>query len=207
MIPPNTNPARPIKPFRENKRHRFLMPEEFEILFTAIDRLENIRRIDIYQAAAIRLLILTGCRLSEILELTWDEVDFRNERVVLQKHKTDAKGVKGIPLNHDALIVLKNLPRKNDNEHVIVGKKPHSHLVNLRKPWLRVLKEASIESVRIDDLRHSFASAAASAGISIQVVGALLGHSSPQSTARYAHLYDDPLREASTTISKVINSR
>lgn len=207
VIPPNTNPARPIKPFREKKRHRFLMPEEFEILFSAINRLENIRGIDIYQAAAIRLLILTGCRLSEILELTWDEVDFRNERLVLQKHKTDAKGVKGIPLNHDALNVLKNLPRKNDNEYVIIGKKPHAHMVNLRKPWLRVLEEASIENVRIHDLRHSFASAAASAGIPIQIVGALLGHSSPQSTARYAHLYDDPLREASTTISKVINSR
>lgn len=207
LIPQNSNPARPIKVFKEKKRHRYLGPEEFLKLFAAIDHLELIQGINIYQAAAIRLLTLTGCRLSEILELTWDEVDFRNQRLVLQKHKTDAKGEKGIPLNQDALRVLQGLPKKNDNHYVIVGKQPKSHLVNLRKPWLRVLKAAKIENVRIHDLRHSFASAAASAGIPIQMVGALLGHSSPQSTARYTHLYDDSLREASQTVSMTVFGR
>lgn len=207
LIPANASPARPIKPFREKKRHRFLTPEEFAKLFVAIDCLEKVKGIDVYQAAAVRLLILTGCRLSEILKLTWDDVDFRNERLVLQKHKTDAKGVKAIPLNQDSLKVLQNLPKKNNNQYVIVGKRPESHLVNLRKPWLRILEEAKIKNVRIHDLRHSFASAAASAGVPIQIVGALLGHSSPQSTARYTHLYDDPLKEASSIISSAISQR
>ena len=113
----------------------------------------------------------------------------------------------GVPLNDDAMTVLQGIPRKNDTPYVIAGNMPCSHIVNLRKPWLRVLKEAEIENVRLHDLRHSFASAAASAGIPIQIVGALLGHSSLQSTARYAHLYDEPLREASGNASKVIRAK
>ena len=205
--PTNTGPAAPIKPFRERKRSRFLTPEEFEKLFAAIDKLEQLQMINIYQAAAIRLLALTGCRLGEILELTWDEVDFRHRRLVLQKHKTDSKGVKGVPLNDDTMAILERIPRKNDTPYVIAGNKPCSHIVNLRKPWLRVLDAAKIKNVRLHDLRHSFASAAASAGIPIQMVGALLGHASPQSTARYAHLYDDSLREASHTVSSVLKYR
>ncbi len=207
LIPTNASPAAPIRPFRERKRQRYLTPEEFSRFFAAIDTLERLQMINVYQATAIRLLALTGCRLSEILELTWDEVDFRHRRLVLQKHKTDSRGVKGVPLNDDAMTVLQGIPRKNDTPYVIAGNMPCSHIVNLRKPWLRVLKEAEIENVRLHDLRHSFASAAASAGIPIQIVGALLGHSSLQSTARYAHLYDEPLREASGNASKVIRAK
>ena len=203
----SSSPAAPIKPFQEKKRSRFLSPEEFTQLFEAIDKLERLVSINAYQAAAIRLLALTGCRMSEILELTWDEVDFRHERLVLQKHKTDARGVKGVPLNKDALQILTQLPRKNDTPYVIAGQKPCSHIVNLRKPWLRILDEAKLENIRIHDLRHSFASAAASAGIPIHIVGALLGHASPQSTSRYAHLYDDSLKEASEQISKIVQPR
>jgi len=207
LLPPNSNPARPIRPFREKKRQRFLTPDEFTRLFDAVDRLLTIHGIDIYQAAAIKLLALTGCRLGEILQLTWGDVDFRNERLLLENHKTDSRGIKGIPLSEEALAVLCTLPRKNDNPYVIAGKQPGKHIINLRKPWLRVLEAAKLENVRIHDLRHSFASAAASSGIPIQIVGALLGHSSTQSTARYAHLYDDPLREATYTISSVIRNK
>lgn len=207
LIPTNASPAAPIKPFREHKRHRFLTPDEFSKLFVAIDKLERLQMLNVYQSAAIQLLALTGCRLGEILQLTWDEVDFRHRRLVLQKHKTDSNGVKGVPLNDDAMAILESIPRKNDTPYVIAGSKPCSHIVNLRKPWLRVLDEAKIENVRLHDLRHSFASAAASAGISIQIVGALLGHASPQSTARYAHLYDDPLREATQTLSATVFGR
>jgi len=146
LLQSSTSPAAPIKPFTERRRHRFLEPEEFSRLFDAIDKLERLLSINIYQAAAIRLLALTGCRLSEILELTWDEVDFRHNRLVLQKHKTDAHGVKGVPLNDDAREILQNLPRKNNTPYVFAGKMPCSHIVNLRKPWLRVLAEAKIKT-------------------------------------------------------------
>lgn len=204
LMPPNSNPARPIHPFRERKRQRYLSPEEFVRLFDAIDSQERFGVIDRYQAAAIRLLALTGCRRGEILQLTWDNFDLRNRRLTFFKHKTDHQGIKSVPLNDEAFDILQSLPRKNDNPFVIAGRKPGARLINLRKPWLRVIEVAGLEDLRLHDLRHSFASAAASAGVPIQIVGALLGHASPQSTARYAHLYDDPLRNASRLTGSII---
>ncbi|MEW5994910.1 MAG: tyrosine-type recombinase/integrase, partial [Candidatus Zixiibacteriota bacterium] len=196
-IPPHSNPAEPVKPFLERKRQRFLTPEQFKRLFASLDELEAMKVIGTYQAAAIRLLCLTGCRLNEILGLEWQAVDLANRRLMLEKHKTDKRGAKFIPLNAATLKLLEALPRLPDNPYVIAGKNERSHLINLQKPWGRVRKHAGIEDVRIHDLRHSFASTAASAGVPLQIVGGLLGHSSPQTTARYSHLWQDPLARAS----------
>ncbi|MCW9054898.1 MAG: site-specific integrase [Candidatus Pacebacteria bacterium] len=201
---PNSNPATVIKPFRERKRQRYLSPDEFKALFRILDEQEALKVIGTYQAAAIRLLAVTGCRMGEILSLEWSSVDFINRRLLLDHHKTDHKGVKAIPLNAVAVRILENLPRVEDNKYVIVGRNEGTHLVNLQKPWRHIRKKAKLADVRIHDLRHSFASAAASAGVPLMMIGAMLGHSSPQTTARYAHLSQDPVKQASEIVGEVL---
>ncbi len=204
LLPQNTNPAAPIRPFTEFKRQRFLDAAEFERLFAAIAELEEYKVIGTYQAAAIRLLALTGCRLGEILELEWARVDVGRRQLLIERHKTDRRGAKVIPLNAAAAGVLEGGARIDGNPYVIVGKDGLGHLVNLQKPWGRVLKHAELPGVRIHDLRHSFASFAVSAGLSLPLIGGLLGHGSPQSTARYAHLAADPLRAATERVAELI---
>ena len=163
--------------------------------------------IDPYIAAAIRLLIFTGCRLGEILTLEWASVDLDKGRLVFEKHKTDQHGAKIIPLNAPAQELLANLPREEGNPYVIVGDVPGKHLINLQKPWRRIRALAGLDDVRIHDLRHSFASFAVGAGLSLPIIGGLLGHKSVQTTARYAHLAHDPLKQASDLVGTVITAR
>lgn len=118
------------------------------------------------------------------------------ELLVFSRHATE---------RFAALKLLETLPRESeDNPFVIAGKNDLSHLINLQKPWNRVRAHAKLDDVRIHDLRHSFAGTAASAGVPLQIVGGLLGHSSPQTTARYAHLWLDPLAKATETIGTII---
>ena len=147
--------------------------------------------------AAIRLLVLTGARLNEILTLQWEWVDFDAQCLRLPDSKT---GAKTICLNPPAMQVLADIPRLENNPFVICGGKPGAHLINLQKPWRRIRKLAGLDDVRLHDLRHSFASIAVASGMSLPLIGALLGHSQPQTTARYAHLSDDPLKKAVKTV-------
>ncbi len=207
MIPRGSNPASVITPYPERKRERYLSAEELERLLETLDAAEADGTIDIYEAAAIRLLIFTGCRLSEITTLEWASVDFEKARIVLERHKTDQHGAKIIPLNQSALDVLKALPRVEDNPYVIVGREPGAHLINLQKPWRRLRKLGQLDDVRLHDLRHSFASFAVGAGIPLAVIGGLLGHRSVQTTARYAHLADDPLKQASDIVGGLLAAK
>jgi integrase len=200
MIPRGSNPAAIIKPYPERKRERFLSAEELESLLAALDAAEAAETVDRYEAAAIRLLIFTGCRLSEITTLEWANVDLAQARIILDHHKTDQHGAKIIPLNAPALAVLTALPREADNPYVIVGHKTGKHLINLQRPWRRLRKAAGLDDLRIHDLRHSFASFAIGAGIPLAVIGGLLGHKSVQTTARYAHLANDPLKQATDIV-------
>ncbi len=128
-------------------------------------------------------------------------VDFENQRLQLTESKT---GPRFVYLSPPALEVLNGLERKEGNPFVITGAKRGAHLINLRKPWGRMRKKAGLENVRLHDLRHSFASVAAAGGLSLPLIGALLGHSQPQTTARYAHLADDPLKQAANLIGSRI---
>ena len=92
------------------------------------------------------------------------------------------------------------MPRVDDNPYVIVGQKTGKYLINLQKPWRRVRKAAGLDDVRIHDLRHSFASFAIGAGVPLALIGGLLGHRSVQTTARYAHLANDPLKHATNVV-------
>ena len=137
----------------------------------------------------------------EILELEWNWVDLERQRLSLPDSKT---GAKVIHLNGLALEILKGIERQPDNPYVIVGKKPGSHLINLQKPWRRIRKLAGLENVRIHDLRHSFASFAAGLGHDLHMIGKLLGHTQTQTTHRYAHLADDPVKHANEKVGTLI---
>ena len=113
-------------------------------------------------------------------------------------------GQKTIYLSPPALEVLTGIERNGGNPYVIRGAKLGSHLVNLTKPWMRIRAKANLNDVRIHDLRHSFASVAAAGGLSLPLIGALLGHTQPQTTARYAHLAADPLRQATDLVGRRI---
>jgi integrase len=194
-----TNPCRHIEKYRERKRERFLTEEEFERLGRALTDAERGTMMTTpWIIAAIRLLILTGARLGEIRTLRWTEVDVRRRMLRLGDSKT---GEKTIQLSDAALEVLARIPRLLDNPYVICGVKPRACLVNLQKPWRRIRRAAGLDDVRIHDLRHSFASVAAAHGLSLPVIGALLGHSQPATTARYAHLAQTPLARANAEIS------
>src|SRR5262249_40368957 len=110
-------------------------------------------------------------------------------------------GKKAIRLNAPARQVLESIPRLERNPYVICGERPGQHLVNLQKAWRRIRKVAKLNDVRIHDLRHSFASMAASGGQSLIVIGKMLGHAQPATTARYAHLADDPVKAASDAVA------
>jgi integrase len=185
-----TNPCRGVRKFRENKRDRYLSGEELGSIGTVLDRRESAGAESPFSIAAVRLLILTGARLSEILTLKWSYVDIPRRQLRLPDSKTGAKVIR---LNDAALTVLKAIPKVVGNAYVVVGDRPGGHIVNLQKPWRRIRREAGLEDVRLHDLRHSFASVAAELGGSLPMIGKLLGHKHPQTTARYAHLAEDPI--------------
>ncbi|MBZ0216444.1 MAG: site-specific integrase [Fimbriimonadaceae bacterium] len=203
LRPDGTNPCRHVEKYPEQARERFLSEAELARLGTALREAQTGETESPWVIAAIRLLSLTGARLGEILTLKWEYVDFDRASLRLPDSKT---GQKTIYLNAPALEVLAGVPRLEGNAYVICGDKPGAHLVNLQKPWRRIRKTAGLEDVRLHDLRHSFASVAAAGGLSLPIIGALLGHSLPQTTARYAHLSADPLKAASDAIAGRIAS-
>ncbi len=199
--PDGSNPCRHVEKYREARRERFLSAQELARLGDVLADAENDGSESPFVIAAVRLLTLTGARLSEILTLKWGHVDFENAALRLPDSKT---GQKSIYLNAPALEVLSSLPRLDGNPFVICGERQGTHLVNLQKPWRRIRAAAGLGDVRIHDLRHSFASVAAASGQSLYVIGSLLGHSQPQTTSRYAHLSADPLRAASEAVGQRI---
>jgi integrase len=146
--------------------------------------------------AAIRLLILTGCRLGEIQTMKWSYV--QGGLLNLPDSKTGAKKVYLAPV---ALNVLRGIERVPENDYVITGKIPGQYLTDLQHPWRRIRARAGLDDVRIHDLRHSFASRALARGEGLTMIGKLLGHKTVQSTARYAHLADDPIHLAALNVS------
>jgi integrase len=194
-----TNPCRHVEKYPERKLERFLTADELARLGETLLQAEQTRTELPSALAALRLLLFTGCRLSEILTLRWDYVDLDAKCLRLPDSKT---GAKTVYLSEPALEVLNSIERTSGNPFVIAGARPSSHLINLRKPWGRIRAKADLPDVRIHDLRHSFASVAVAGGLSLPTIGALLGHSQPATTHRYAHLAGDPLREATNLIGR-----
>jgi integrase len=218
------NPARAVERFAEKGRERFLTSEELVRLGDALRESETLglpfavdeakpsakhapkagnRRVklDPYALAAVRLLILTGARLREILDAQWSQLDKERGILFLSDSKT---GKKPLYLSAAAQSVLAEIPRIKDNPHIIAGAAKGAPRADLQRPWKAVRRAAKLDGVRIHDLRHSFASFGAGASLGLPIIGKLLGHSQAATTHRYAHLDADPLRRAVETIGNTI---
>lgn len=194
------NPVRGVTRYRDRNAERYLSATELarlgQTLADAEREGENPMAI-----AAVRLLIFTGARKSEILTTQWDHVDAERGYLRLPDSKT---GAKLIPLGAPALDVLAKLPHLSGNPYILPGDKPGAFYKALPKAWARIRARAKLGDVRLHDLRHSFASVGAAAGDSLIVIGALLGHRDAKTTARYAHLGDDPIKSAANRIAGTI---
>jgi integrase len=230
LLPEGLNPTARIERYEERSRGRRLSASELERLGRALEIAEtsgipwnvdagarskhlNRRRqstiVDPYAIAAIKLLLLTGARLREILELRWDQVDLDNGLLILERHKSSrTTGTKAVILNSPAIAILETLPR--GGRYVIssasAGTADERPRADLKRPWEAIRKEAGLSDLRIHDLRHNFGSVGAGDGYGLPIIGKLLGHSQPRTTARYAHLDVDPVRRASELIARSITS-
>jgi integrase len=201
LVFPQGNPCRRIKKHPERRRERYLSAREFALLGAALADAERHAKEAPAAILAIRLLLLTGCRKSEVLGLRWEDVDFERACLRLPDSKT---GAKTVPLGAPALKLLAEAERVGP--WVCPGGRRGESIKNLYKPWGRICRAAGVTGVRPHDMRHSYVSAGASGGESLVIVGAIVGHSAAGMTERYAHLSDDPVRAAADRISSQISA-
>jgi integrase len=201
LRPDGSNPRKYIKKYREEKRERFLSRAELRRVGEVLREMEQ-ERVELPASiAAARLLMLTGCRLGEIMTLQWDHVDIADKALRLPDSKT---GAKVVHLGQPAVEVLEKIERVDGNSWVIVGTKSGARLTDLQPFWQRVRARAGLKDVRIHDLQHTFASTAVASGQGLPMIGKLLGHMQVQTTARYAHLAADPVKQAANHVSAEI---
>jgi len=215
------NPVHGVPTYASNRSERFLTSSELERLGAAIREAETVgirwnpdparkikhaprpenRHVIIspFAGAAIRLLLFTGCRLGEILNLKWTQIDFERGFLFLPDSKT---GRKPVVLNAPALAILTDLSRESD--YVIAGDEPGKPRYDLKKPWRLIRRHTGLDGLRLHDLRHTHASFGVAAGFGLPIIGKLLGHTQASTTERYAHLDNDPVRRASKRIGAVI---
>ena len=206
------NPAHGVELAHEEKRERFLTPAEIRCLGEALT--QHPEKISAY---AIRLLLLTGARRGEVLSATWDQFDLAAGVWSKPSAQTKQNRPHRVPLSAPALALLADMRREAPEGCPYVfpsikASKPakdghpatFAPLVEVKRTWASVCKTVGMTDARLHDLRHSFASVLASSGLSLHIVGALLGHTQPRTTARYAHLYDDALRSATERVGEVV---
>jgi integrase len=195
-----TNPARGIPKNPEQPRERFLSPPELQRLMAALAAREGQPG-----ANAIRLLLLTGARRGEVLSGRWEHFDLCagiwEKPAALTKQARRHR----IPLSAPARMLLARMAEKAEGPMLFPGSGGSGCMVDIKRTWRSVCRTAGIEGVRLHDLRHSYASYLASAGLSLPVIGALLGHSQTSTTQRYAHLLDDPLRQATERVGALVD--
>lgn len=236
-----TNPTRHVEKYPERKLERFLSDGELAHLGSALAAAESDGE-SVSIVAAIRLLILTGCRRAEIMKLEWPHVDLEGRCLRLPDSKT---GAKIVPLGAPAVELLAALPKMKNNPYVLPGQIPGRHFIGLAKGWYRLRERATLAiwrndptaaavievlerklkrppscgeavkaakeqnaklpigllDVRLHDLRHSFASVGAGMGESLVLIGSILGHADQATTARYAHLSNNPRQAAADRVS------
>ncbi|MBL26154.1 MAG: integrase [Rhodospirillaceae bacterium] len=207
------NPVIGIDRYPEEKRDRWLSTDEMARLAAGLDAYGDQR-----VANAIRLLLLTGARKSEVLNLEWDHLDFARGVWSKPSSHTKQKRAEHVPLSAPAIALLSEIRAEADrlaeelgeaytpSPFVFPGDKEGRPLQDIKKGWKSICKAAGIENARLHDLRHTFASHLVSGGLALPIVGRLLGHTQPQTTARYAHLADDPLREAAGRIGALYDA-
>jgi len=183
------NPAARVDAFEEQGRDRRLRKDEVSDLADAIDEESNP-----YIRNVFWLLLLTGCRRSEMLELEWSNVDLDRNEIHLPDTKSGDSHT--LPLPEEAARRLRELPREADNPYVFCGRKDGSHLVNIDRAWNRIRDRSGLDDLRIHDLRRSVASWLAELGHSEYVIKRVLNHAVPDITGVYARVGVDPVRDA-----------
>ncbi|MCK0097620.1 site-specific integrase [Yoonia sp. F2084L] len=196
LRPINTNPARKIKKYPEVEKKRYLDDDEQVRLGQVMGEMLQADEISRYVFAAFYLLLLTGCRLSEIQKLKWAYVT--RTHLELPDSKT---GRRRIPLPREAYQLVQSLDRREDNPYVILGDHGLSHYNDLQKPWRKIRARARLDDVRLHDLRHTYASVAVTNGIDPFMLKEILGHKNLSTTLRYAHLSDDAVQKAAGQIA------
>ncbi len=199
---PDENPCRHVERFKERKRERFLSQDELARLGQVLAEAEEKKEISPTAAAALRLLALSGLRRGEVLSLQWDWIDFQRGVIFFPDSKT---GQKVTALGGPVLELLGNIPKTAGNPHVFAGKKFGRPLYDINGPWRLVREKAGLKGVRLHDLRHTHASVGAAAGLSLPTIGALLGHTQAATTQRYAHLAQDPVKQAADQVASLID--
>src|ERR1700730_7381837 len=222
------NPARGLERNSEEKRTRYLSGDELRRLTEALAVYENQT-----VANAIRLLLLTGARRGELLAARWDQFDLKEGVWTKLSSHTKQKREHRVPLSGPPRQLLAEMREAADRQAAGANRAPSrflfparraprqlakinvrgvaresqesdGHMVEIKGPWRAICAQAGLSSIRVHDLRHSYASILASAGLSLPVIGALLGHTQPGTTARYAHLFDDPLRAATERVGAIV---
>lgn len=195
------NPARGVGKYTEEKRYRWLSGDELDRLLSALDAHPNQ-----LAANAIRLQLLTGARIGEVLSAQWADFDLDRGTWIKPSHHTKQKRTEHLPLSGPAVRLLVSLATTDGakSKYLFPGKSTKKPLVDLKRFWRSVTRNAEIDDYRIHDNRHTHASHLVSGGTSLAIVGKLLGHTNPLTTQRYAHLADDPLRNAAEAFGKKI---
>lgn len=199
LRPDGSNPCRHVPKYKEHKRETFLNAAEISRLGAVLTNARNTGTESQYAVAAFQLLILTGCRLGEIQTLKWSYI--HSGYLNLPDSKT---GPRRIAVSAEVQNVLNSLERIPGNDYVIAGEIEEAHLTDLQRPWRRIREQAGLEHVRIHDLRHTYASNAIMQGQPIAMVARLLGHTQLQTTMRYIHLADGPVRDAVAQVADQI---
>lgn len=229
--PAYSNPTRHVEPYPEHRRERYLTPSEFKALGAALETAGSIglppapsrRRkapppgkikhtpkaagnpipANPYALALLRFLMLSGWREGEARLLKWDEINLERGFATLGDTKT-GRSVR--QLGAPAVELLAELPRLQGCPYVFPGATAAKPIVNITRLWESVRHAAGLDDLRIHDLRHAFASVAASGGLSLPLVGALLGHRNASTTQRYAHLGADPAKIAADRVANDVNA-
>jgi integrase len=198
-----TNPCRGVERNREHSRQRYLTADEMARVTKALAEFPDRDMADIF-----RMLLLTGARKGEVLSMRWADLNLGEGTWSKPPSGTKQNRAHVVPLSAPARQLLSEIEQRTGerNEFVFPSRLGPSHIGNIWRAWQRSCKAAGIDGVRIHDLRHSFASELASSGASLPLVGALLGHSAPSTTARYAHLYDDVQRAAVERVGAAITA-
>lgn len=194
------NPVSGIKKYQEEKRTRWLQGDEMKRFFDVLDTSPNRTMVNI-----VRLLLFTGARKNEVLSATWEQFDLNKGVWTKPAHNTKQKKMEHLPLSPDVLDILKDMAAKKEKSPFLFpGKVSGKPLQDPKKAWATILKRAGLKDFTMHDLRHTYASHLVSSGLSLSIVGKLLGHTQTSTTQRYAHLADEPLREATTLFAKKV---
>jgi integrase len=197
------NPCKGVERNQENKRHRYLTGAELSRLSAGLAKLD-----DKAAANAIRLLLLTGARRGELLAAKWTDIDLEAGVWTKPASTTKQAALHRVPLSAAAVQLLTKIrAQAGDDAEWIFPARGGGHRPHINAAWIALRKATGIPDARLHDLRHTYASVLASAGLSLPVIGALLGHSTPVTTARYSHLADNPLRAATERASAILTGK